>query len=212
MSYRSDENGTTMIETIMYISMLIFLGGTLAKYVSNTFNRYRVGRAAQQVIDLKKAIVHFTAASEDYTDLTEEAMDKQRAIPIDMRTAGQTARHALGGSALFGPVTELLGAENSDNKYMFYITFNDLQQDACTEILTQGQFYGDGSEMDTLIVNNTSAWRYRYSLYDTTGLLSVHTLSSGGTGASAATIHLGIDEAVSACSNKKNNTITWIFS
>lgn len=208
MYNKSDESGRTMLETIMYISLLIVLGASIAQYISGAFRRYKIGRTAQQVLDFKKAIVQFTAADEDYTQLSIEHMDAQHAIPLDMRAAPGTARHALGGSVTAGPDTdtEVVG------KYMFFITFDHIFQGGCVEILTQGQFYGDGSEMDTLIVNNKFAWRYKHSFHKTTGIPTVHTVMPNSTNMPAANIRLTITDALSACNQREDNTITWIFS
>lgn len=207
MHIKSNESGRTMLETIMYISLLIVLGVAVGQYMSNAFRRYKIGRTAQQIIDLKKAVIHFTAADEDYTNLSIANMDAQHAIPLDMRAIAGTARHALGGSVTAGPV----GTEGND-KYMFFITFDHIFQGGCVEILTQGQFYGDGSEMDTLIVNNKFAWRYEHSYRDTTGIQHVHTLMPASANIPVANIRLSITDALSACTDRKDNTITWIFS
>lgn len=241
MRVANQQRGYTMLETIMYIGLLIVLGGTLASYAHAVMLRYKTGRAAQQVLELKKAIVQFTAADENYSNVSVLAMDKSASLPLDMRTGNQSvARNALGGTVFIGPAAELKENDNpptndsddddddenneptvlSDDQkrlyYMFYIKFNGLPQGSCVEILTQGQFYGDGSEMDTLIVNNT-AWRYRYSFYDFTlsdlNVNHVKTLMPSGVGAEAApSIRLDITEAMEACADKNNNRIIWIFS
>ena len=81
----NNEKGYTMIETIMYISILGTLGVILASYAGNVITRYKTGRIAQQIIDLKKAIINYTAADEDYTQLSVAKMQEDKAIPLDMR-------------------------------------------------------------------------------------------------------------------------------
>jgi len=237
MRVAKHEHGYTMLETIMYIGLLIVLGSTLASYASAVMRRYKTGRAAQQVLELKKAIIQFTAADEDYSNISILAMDKTASIPLDMRTGNPSvARNALGGIVQIGPAAELkeevpeadpedpeepetpsaLTDEQKRMYYMFYIKFNGLPKASCAEILTQGQFYGDGSEMDTLIVNN-HMWKYQYSFYDyiQSGLniTQIKTMVPTGVGANAApSIRLSIDEALAACSDKNNNRIIWIFS
>lgn len=215
MINKTNQKGYTMIETIMYVSLLIILGASLASYMHKAMQRYKIGRAAQQVIDLKKAIVYFTAGDEDYTRLTIEAMDNNRSLPMDMRTGDHhTAKHALGGKVELGPVTELDAEPNENSKFMFYITFKNLPQSACAEILTQGQFYGDGSEMDTLIVNDKEAWRFEYSFFDVTDIATVHTLAlpEERTFSNAPQINVSLMESIRTCSKRNDNKITWIFS
>jgi len=218
MKTATNQKGYTMIETIMYISLLIILGGVLAGYAHTVISRYKTGRAAQQVIDLKKAIINFTASDEDYSNLSIAAMDKGRSLPMDMRNGDHaSAHHALGGSVQLGPASDDVLGDDSENKdFMFYIRFNNLPKASCVEILTQGQFYGDGSEMDTLIVNGKFAWQYQHSFYDTGkysgGNPEVNILMPG-TGANAVpSIRLNISDAVRACTEKDTNHITWIFS
>lgn len=208
----NNQKGYTMLETIMYISLLIVLGGVLAGYAHTVLNRYKTGRTAQQILDLKKAIVYFTAADENYGNLSALEMSKHNSVPLDMRAPDNRIRHALNGEVNIGPATELMG-ENADSDFMFYVTFNGIYQGACVELLTQGQFYGDGSEMDTLIVNNTHAWRYEYSFYDTQKISQVVTLTPASNGiTNAVSISLTISDALAACTQKQNNSITWIFS
>ena len=115
MPNKSNEAGRTMLETIMYISLLMVLGISIAQYMQNAFRRYKIGRTAQQIIDFKKAIIHFTAADEDYTNLSVANMDKQHAVPLDMRAAVGTAHHALGGTVTAGPV-----GPDDNNKYVLH--------------------------------------------------------------------------------------------
>jgi type II secretory pathway pseudopilin PulG len=239
MKVANQQRGYTMLETIMYIGLLIVLGSTLASYAHAVMLRYKTGRSAQQVLELKKAIIQFTAADEDYSNVSVLAMDKSASLPLDMRTGNKAvARNALGGTVLVGPAAKLKENDNQEPNnsgddddeeepatlsdaeksqyYMFYIKFNGLPQGSCVEILTQGQFYGDGSEMDTLIVNNM-AWQYKYSFFDfNQSDINVGTtkkLYPTGEGAEAApSIRLNITEAMEACSNKDNNRIIWIFS
>ena len=239
MRVAKEQRGYTMLETIMYIGLLIILGSTLASYAHAVMLRYKTGRTAQQVLELKKAIIQFSAADEDYSNVSILAMDKSSSLPLDMRTGNQAiARNALGGTVQVGPAAELkedtqepepenpdpdpdpepssLSDEQKKMYYMFYIKFNGIPQGSCAEILTQGQFYGDGSEMDTLIVNNR-AWRYQYSFYDFSQgdiqVTNTKTLTPNGIGADAApSIRLNISEALEACSDKNNNRIIWIFS
>lgn len=213
-----NQKGYTMVETIMYISLLIILGGVLAGYAHKVISRYKTGRTTQQVIDLKKAIINFTASDEDYSQLSIAAMDQGHSLPMDMRNGDHvTAHHALGGSVQLGPASDDILGDTSENKdFMFYIRFNNLPKDSCVEILTQGQFYGDGSEMDTLIVNGKFAWQYEHSFYNTDnysgGNPEVKILTPG-TGVNAVpSIRLTITDAVHACSEKDTNHITWIFS
>ncbi len=198
MAVKNNEQGSTMIETILYICVLIALGTVIAKGVSRVFHRYNVGRAAQQIIDLKKTVLKYTAADEDYTKLSNNNLNQANAMPLDMKNF----THALGGSITIGCAKDYDDADDNvvANKYMFFITFDYLNQGACTEILSQGQFFTDGSELDTLIVNNR-AWRYKFSLFTFNG---PYTLIEKQ--------HLTIQQALSACSKKKNNTVTWIFS
>ncbi len=214
MTKKNNQHGYTMIETILYISLLIILGGILTGYAHNVIRRYRIGRVAQQVIELKKAILQYTAVNEDYTALDINKMIEKDALPLDMRSQ----RHALGGAVSLGAVSDLPGVPQNDNyRYLFYIRFDNLFRGACTELLTQGQFYGDGSDLDTLIVNNDHAWKYKHSYFDDTPTEGTNILEPDISTAtpdlmSAPNIRLTISEALDACHKKDNNHIIWIFS
>lgn len=197
--HQNNEQGSTMIETLLYLCVLIMLGATISKGVINVFSRYRTGRMSQQLIDLKKAISHYTAADEDYSTLTEEGMLTNKGLPLDL----QNLNHAMNGKIEFGPASEIAYDLNSNNRYMFYITFYDVDKEACIEILTQGQFYGDGSEMDALIVNQSYGWNYQYSLFSLDGIAHVSQLNHQT---------LDLENAMRGCTRNKDNQITWIFS
>lgn len=204
MRMTGSEKGYTMLETIMYIGILGTLGAILASYASEVFGRYKTGRIAQQILDLKKAIITYTAASEDYSELDMQKMQNDRAVPLDMRDL----RHALGGKIEFGPVGD--GSVDVNDKYLFYITFETVYQKGCVEVLAQGQFYGDGSDMDALIVNGETAWFYERSFYDTSNINTRYEMKAAA-GVSTG-IRPSLEQLLKACNRKDNNTITWIFS
>lgn len=205
MAVKNNEQGRTMIEMILYISILIVLGAALAQTAARIFKRYNVGRASQQIIDIKKTILMFTAADEDYTKLSNQALQDANAIPLDMANM----KHALGGRIIVGPATKFPDntSENApNNKYMFFVTFDRVDKASCIEILSQGQFFTTGSEMDTLNVNN-NWWNYKYSLF-----------MPGGTRLNLpderrlTQQRLNVNTALDACNKKTDNVITWIFS
>ena len=221
---KNNEKGYTMIETLMYISILIVLGGILASYAHNTFLRYKIGRVNQQIIDLKKAIISFTAADENYANLSAANMNSTKSLPMDMKGADTTkAYHALNGEIVMGPVSQLLNENKEDYKFMFYITFKNLPSSACTELITQGQFYGDGSDMDSLLINLEDptctekckykhGWQFEYSFYPKTQILNNKILTGDNeNNTKSPNIHPSIADAVAAC-DATLNTITWIFS
>ncbi len=198
---QNNEKGYTMIETIMYISILGVLGVILASYAGSVITRYKTGRITQQIIDLKKAITNYTAADEDYTNLDMTKMQEDKAVPLDMRDL----HHALSGRILFGPV-----GNNTTEKYLFYITFENIYRKGCAELLSQGQFYDDGANLDTLIVNNKTAWFYEHSFYNTTSFQTRYEIKSNA--GVAISIRPTMDQIMKACDDEENNSITWIFS
>ena len=202
MAVQNDEHGRTMIEVILYLCILIVLGATITKTVTRIFDRYNVGRASQQIIDLKKTILMYTAADEDYTKLSKSDLEETNSMPYDM----QDFRHALGGNIFVGPASQFPSNNDDDpnNKYMFFITFDRIDKASCIEILSQGQFYSTGSEMDTLNVNG-KWWQYKYSLYTEYG-------SRPNPYKLLKQQRLTIPDAMEGCTDNTNNIITWIFS
>lgn len=202
------ERGYTMIETIMYISILGILGVILAGYAQRGFARYLTGRTAQQIIDLKRAVLQYTAVKESYETLSISEMAAAKAIPLDMRDATTYAHHALGGAVRLGPAFEHSKAKDNTsakatNKYMFYITFENVPKNSCAEILTDGQFYGDGGDIDSLIINN-EVYYYENSFFEVDETKKLDNKITQG--------RLSVEQAVKACSKPNSNTITWIFS
>ena len=145
--FKNDEKGLTMIETLLYLSFLLMLASTIYSNIAKGFDRYRTGRLSQQLVDLKKAIIQYTAVDEDYSQLTEEGMVRTSSMPLDMRHL----RHSLSGPIKFGPATEIATTTDAINKYLYYITFENVHNKACIEVITAAQFYTTGSEMDSLL-------------------------------------------------------------
>jgi hypothetical protein len=126
-----------------------------------------------------------------------------------MRDATIYARHALGGRVNLGPATTAPKASSNPsalttNKYMFYITFENIPLNSCVEILTDGQFYGDGGDIDTLIIND-DIWYYENSFFETSEETKKidNEIRQG---------RLSVEQATRACTHPSDNSITWIFS
>ncbi|MBP5698308.1 MAG: hypothetical protein J6W96_02125, partial [Alphaproteobacteria bacterium] len=126
-------------------------------------------------------------------------------------------KHALGGFIQIWPAKKFTKFTGSNNKYMYFIVFENLSQAACVELLTQGQFYGDGSDLDTIVVNrninnfknnSTSGIRFRYSksLF-WTDMKPTKTITLSPNKPSVT-----INDAFTACSKKTGNSILWVFS
>ena len=244
MRTTSNEHGYTMLETIMYIGILVALGGTIANTVAKGFARYKVGRAIQQIVDVKKTVVQYTASWENYGDidtgndqtelgeLCNQKLIKDKAIPLDISKSadGKNLYHALGGKiyigsfANFGYIdndsfTRCNNNNNPTNKYMFYVTFTDLPKHNCVEILTQGQFHGQGSELDAIIVNihgDDSIMRhfeYSFSKNITCNVAKTKITPNSTNAAAIKSINFSVEDAMKACNDKKDkNSITWIYS
>ena len=207
-----NQRGYTMLEVLSYISILGVLGVVLTNYAYRGFTRYRTGRVAQQIIDLKRAILQYTAVYDNYLALNLADMQTKRAMPLDMRNTPAEGRHALGGAITLGPSTELpYATENyTENQYMFYMTFHTISRSSCVEILTQGQFYSDGGDLDSIITyddnspNNYNLFYYEHSFF-----------GSSLTKESSRKIEMNrltVEQAQEACPSQTRNTITWIFS
>ena len=228
----SNEKGYTMLEVVMYTGLIIIITGMIANMVSSVFYRYKIGRINQQVIDLKKSIVYYTATWENYGDfdpgdgsmddnphfLSFDRMVKNNVISMDLKNG----LHALGGGIDLGSsINYDIALDETSNKYMFYIKFDGLTQDACTEVVTQGPFYSDSSDLDTLIINDESRWRYKYSHFKSNHNFAIidevleYTTSSDPDNPNKKkipSISLSISDALNACHKKEGNYITWIFS
>lgn len=216
MRLSRSERGYTMLETIAYIGILGMLGALLASYAADAFGRYKTGRISQQILDLKKAVVNYTAADEDYetalSKLTPEGTDEQslkikeaavkNLFPLDMRDQ----RHALGGRIVVEPV--------DGNRFMFSVTFEDINKKACMEVLSQGQFYRDGAELDAVVVtgenNNTTIWYYDNSFFSHEGYTTTYLMSKNSE--ANKNLRPSMTQIVGACSSPTRNHITWIFS
>ncbi len=214
MTIKNEQSGRTMIETILYLALIGVLSAGIAKTISHTFDRYAIGRLGQQLRELKKSVINYTAAYEDYSVLSGNGFNtmlSHNAIPYDMKK--QT--HALGGSIELGCSSDLVPPSSDIKyKYMYYITFHNLSQSACTELLTQTQFYTEGSEADTIIINKDTpqekSWSFKFSLFHDNPPENCNTSDASNCLLKNHTLNL--NQALESCSSPQNNSITWIFS
>lgn len=252
MRTASNEHGYTMLETIMYIGILVALGGTIANTVAKGFVRYKVGRTIQQIVDVKKTVIQYTASWENYGDKDNNTTDKDqteigelcnqkliedKAVPLDITKSadGKNLYHALGGKIYIGSfanfgytTTNTKGSlqfntcnnYKNTNKYMFYVTFTDLKKPHCMEILTQGQFHGQGSEIDAIVVNiqnNNSIMRHFDHSFSTNAVCnspSIKIIRPNSQNADdTKSINFSVKDAFDACNDENDkNSITWIYS
>ena len=238
----SNEKGYTMLEVVMYTGLIIILTGTIASMVSNVFYRYKIGRINQQVVDLKKTIVYYTSTWDNYGEfendlgntstnkrfLSYSNLQRDNVLPMELKNG----IHALSGAIDVGSAINykdiadnyIANEDNVNNKYMYYIRFSGLTPEACVEVITQGPFYNDSSDLDTLLVNDRHMWKYKYSHFEFEGgdgyidYNKQHKLEYTGDFDTETSkriipaISLSIDDALRACDQSQNNFITWIFS
>lgn len=224
MEIKNEQSGRSLLEALLYVSFLILIGASITQLVSEAFDRYAIGRTSQQVLELKKTVMQFTAANEDYTVLACSDCDtsinyddlydinkdnglnkifKDKSLPYELNHRS----HSLGGKFSIGCASDIAEDKGDiENNYMFFIAFKGLKQEACIEILSRGQFYTEGSEADTILVNpeysDGYAWQFKHSLFQTQRHIRKEII----------THRLTLDEGILCCTRKLDNTIIWIYS
>ena len=151
--FLSEQSGRTMIEAIGYISIMITITVALTTAVNTGYNRFRLGRVNQQVVDLNKVISQRYVASENYQDVKIETLIEEKIIPHEVRDG----KHAFGGTITIGK------GDEAGNTY--FIEFADLPNQACVELGSKLWIVNSGSDLYALTINDSSTWAWKYSNY-----------------------------------------------
>ncbi len=143
-----NEVGRSMIEAIGYISVMVTISVSVAAAVNSGYYKYRLSRINSELTDLKKVISQRYVAAGDYKEVSMDALIEEKIAPWDTRDG----THAFSGEVKIGPY---------DDGNFFFIEFDDVPRDACMELGLKVWIVNDGSDLDTLKINNkTWAWKF----------------------------------------------------
>lgn len=185
---KNDQFGRTMIEAIMYLSIIGSLAVVTATLVNRVQDRYKSTKASNQIVDLRKNINARYAATGDYSSISNiKKLVEDKVIPPTMgRGSDNTLINAYNGAV------NLAAANQGGNNRSYTITFKDLPKRACIELANLRWFSDDSSDLIRIkIGNKTYEWPYKIASSDNT-------------------LPLSTVAAIKSCTTEKTD-ITWEF-
>ncbi|MBE6451479.1 MAG: hypothetical protein E7016_05905 [Alphaproteobacteria bacterium] len=148
-----NQSGRSMIEAIGYISVMIMLTTALTASVNSGMHRFKLGRINQELVDLKKVISQRFVSAENYKEVSFDILIDEKIVPYDVRDK----KHSFNGGVKIG--------KGDANGNTFYIEFDDVPLQSCTELGTRLWVVNDGSDLDAMDINGkTWAWEYSNSV------------------------------------------------
>lgn len=144
MKRQNEQSGYTLIESIMFIGIIIALGISVIALVSSVLDKYRMSRVTQQIIDLQKNIDFRFSIAENFNDLDSNLLTDETIVPGDM-VQGNKIYHAYKGEVTIGSARQ--GS-------VYEITFNDLPYNACVELAMVDWMNGYNSHVVHIKVNS----------------------------------------------------------
>ncbi len=150
MLRQNEQHGYTLIESIMFIGVIIMVGISAINLINSMLDKYRMSRVTQQIVDLQKSIDFRFSSAEDYNDISPDMLIDERVVPGDMVDNGELY-HAYKGEVTI----------SSDNQGSVYdISFNDLPYTPCIELGMIDWTSGYSSHLVYIKINNTYfAWQ-----------------------------------------------------
>lgn len=144
MKRQNEQSGYTLIESIMFIGVVIALAISIITLINNMLDKYRISRVTQQIVDLQKNIDFRFSIAENFDELDTKLLNDESIVPGDM-VQGNKIYHAYKGE-----VTIASARQGS----VYEITFNDLPHNACIELAMVDWMSGYNSHLVHIKVNS----------------------------------------------------------
>ena len=182
MKERSSQVGYTMIESIMFIGVMIAIGIAIISLVNSMLDKYRISRVTQQIVDLQKNIDFRFSSAENFKDLENNLISKESIVPGDMLSDGKIY-HAYKGNVTI--------KSDASRKYSVYdIEFDSLPYNACLELAMVDWMSGYSSHLLHIKVNGKFfTWQ----------------------GKNATKLPMEYTNAAGVCKDSRDNVIVWQF-
>ena len=181
MKKTENENGYTLIESLMFIGVVCALGISIINLINNMLDKYRMSRVTQQIKDIQKNIDYRFSAAENFSEIDDGLLTKEKIVPGDM-VQGEEIYHAYKGQVLIS--SDIEGS-------VYDVTFEDLPYNACIELAMVDWMTGYNSHLLHIKVNN------QYFTWQSKDM--------------ATKLPMEYTGAMNNCKDSRDNVITWRF-
>ena len=212
-----NEKGRSMVEMLGVLAIIGVLSvGGIAGY-SKAMNKYKINKTNDQLSMLIANIRTLFSSQSDYTGLNNGTAIQYGVVPNDMYTSstGTYASNYTITNPFAGDVTiAVSGSDAGHPSHAFTVTYENIPQEACVNIMTSDWGSGQGSGLIAIAVagtdGDTEPTNNLSQVY--VGAAGTKATASGAIatpGGSTQDAPLTVSEAMTSCLTK--NTITWKY-
>lgn len=182
--HKNNNSGRTMIETIMFLSIIAVLAVGVISVANNVLGRIKLSRVGEQIIELSKNISTRYMSVARYTNLKTSTLIEEKIAPKDMIQGDNLLVHAYDG------LVTVRGERNT-----FTVTFNNLPYNACFELCLLNWTMNDITGLLSISVNEDKyVWLDALQVTNNQFPLPISVIDAGV-----------------SCNNTKQNVIVWEF-
>lgn len=138
---KNNEKGYTMMEVIGVLGIIGVLASSAAMLAGSVFDKYKMNRIMDQIVDLQRIISRRFMADGNYSGVENDALIKEKIIPKDMLRNNKIV-HSYGSVILY-PGT-----------LSYRIAFRDLPYRACVQLGNLNWVIQDSSDLISININS----------------------------------------------------------
>jgi len=146
MKNMKSQKGYTMVEAISFLGIVAMLAVSVFVLINRMIDRYKISRVGTQIVELQKAIDYRFASAEGFGNLRATLLIDESIAPSDMVRGANQLRHTYAGAVTI---------RSTMNNFAYAITFEDIPQTPCVELLLQEWALGHNSHLISINANGT---------------------------------------------------------
>ena len=207
------QTGRSMIETMGYMVVSMFLIAGISKIVAGAYAEYKISQGSLQIADLAGTITKASAADANYGDIVKiingegttelEKKERLRLIPRSFRVVDNLIYNTFGGRVEVAiPHDEIKTEHKSDQ---FAIRFYGLDHEQCVALMTKEWTSNRVVDLYAIVLNGENYWYWPiYKPNSASGEkpLPVKVIDVAGSGSGTSANGLCLDD----------NNIMWVFN
>ena len=187
------QSGRSMIEMLGVLAIIGVLSvGGIAGY-SKAMQKYRINKTIEQITLIAGNVRTFFAPQRSYDVLTNTVIKKAKLVPDEMWNSDKTAlENVFGERVRLDEVTT-----NDGYSPLFYISYNNIPEEACIEIITHN--WSDISDLVSMAVMDDHDYAFLFDCYENHENWSFDDQTIYGCRYVAGTLPITLEGAVKGC-------------
>ncbi|MBR3502170.1 MAG: hypothetical protein IKO06_04615 [Alphaproteobacteria bacterium] len=187
------QSGRSMIEMLGVLAIIgVPSVGGIAGY-SKAMQKYRINKTIEQITLIAGNVRTFFAPQRSYDVLTNTVIKKAKLVPDEMWNSDKTAlENVFGERVILSEVTM-----NDGYSPLFYISYNNIPEEACIEIVTHN--WSDISDLVSMAVMDDHDYAFLFDCYENHENWSFDDQTIYGCRYVAGTLPITLEGAVKGC-------------